>query len=585
MIFPMHFFRPGDEAELYCSYTANVYRSISQGARAAPAAEAVFPTLCGYAKTWGLVDPMEYESISPYFTEAQVAYLCSCVRFVFRTAPHLAVKIIEADAPLSGIPESGNAEVPAIPESPLCSVTIPPSEIIPGDTAQKPVDPVKSSDKAGPKINAYHVEQALLRAEKISIIGEALFVYHDGYHQHVSAECLRRLIMRNCRQAVEAVGSSRLIDEVYRFLLCDPDLFRQEEDPDSELMVFDNGVLDLRSGKLVPYSPEYKVFYRINTWWGDRSEHPRFDAFLDSITEGDLLLKQRIFETIGYSLSPDTHGKCFFAFQGCPNSGKSVLANFIQSCFNRDAYLGLDITTLGDRFAASNLVGKQLCLSMDIPASPLTSKTVATFKSITGGDPITADVKYCPHVTFHNRAKFILGTNHPLLIQGEDPAFYARAVAIPFKHSIPLEAQDHALLEHLNEERAAIIFDAMQAYHSLRARNYIFSGDFPINAMFRNASGIPQGTDELIQDFVLTHCRIESGARVFIDDLFAEFCRFYPAFSVNEARFGTKVLDACAVLGFNSVHRGSKARKAKHLNPQANLVGLSLKKESDYISE
>lgn len=87
------------------------------------------------------------------------------------------------------------------------------------------------------------------------MIGEALYVYADGYYQHITGECMRRLIMRDCRSAVEAAGTTKLIDEIYKFLLCDPDLFHQEESLDSELIAFDNGVLDLRSGRLFPLSP------------------------------------------------------------------------------------------------------------------------------------------------------------------------------------------------------------------------------------------------------------------------------------------------------------------------------------------
>lgn len=429
------------------------------------------------------------------------------------------------------------------------------------------------------KVSAYQVEQALCKVENIRVIGEALFVYDDNYYQHISAECMRRLIMRDCRHAVEAAGTSRFIEEVFRFLLCDPDLFHQDEPINSSLVAFDNGVLDLRSGTLFPASPDYSIFYRLNTWWGNHASHPCFDRFLADICAGDLLLQERIFEIIGFCLVPDTRKKCFFVFQGCSDSGKSILAKFIRGCVNPDACTALDIGTLGERFVAANLVGKQLCLSMDIPSAPLNAKTVSVFKTMTGGDPITADVKYCPHITFFNHARFILGTNHPLLIQGEDPAFFKRAVTVPFLHSVPPEKQDPDLLERLNGERASIVFDAIQAYRRLCDRNYEFSGDYPINGMFQSSASIPRSVEAMVLDFVKNHCVIAPDSVAFVEDLYKSFCDIYTASAVGENQFGSKVLAACHTLGFLNVHRGKKRRKEGYPNPQANLVGLSLKEE------
>lgn len=428
------------------------------------------------------------------------------------------------------------------------------------------------------KISSYIIEQELTQAEVIRIIGEALFVYSGGYYAHISAECLRRLIMKDCRKAVEIAGTPRLIDEVFKFLLCDPDLFHQDESGEENLVCFDNGILDTKSGKLYPHSPVYPIFYKLDTWWGDTSPHPHFDAFLNDITGGDLLLRQRILEIVGYCLCNDTHGKAFFVFQGVGNSGKSVLAKFIRSCINADATTALDITKLGDRFVAANLVGKQLCLSMDIPSTPLNPGTTATFKSVTGGDPITADVKYSPHITFFNRAKFILGTNHALLTQDDDPAFFDRAVAVPFKHGIPHDRRNPDLLDALTSERASIVYDALQAYRALRDRNYQFSGHYPVNEMFVSCNAMQApSTEAFVQKFVQNYCTVAPGEIIFVDDLFACFCEHYPSVGVNEYRFGNNILDACYALGFTEVSRGPKKRKQGNANAQANLVGLKFK--------
>ena len=267
-----------------------------------------------------------------------------------------------------------------------------------------------------------------------------------------------------------------------------------------------------------------------------------------------------------------------FLFQGETSSGKTVLANFIGSCVNQDSRTALGINRLGERFSTANLVGKQLCLSQDLPATALDANSVAMLKSLTGKDPVTADVKYCPHITFVNHAKFILCSNHPLMVQGDEPAFYDRVVAIPFRFSVPKEHRNRDLPDELDAERSAIVYDAIQAYRALRVRNYQFSGDYQVNSMFSNREFASiRSVDEMVQNFVKTQCSVEADAVVFVDDLYSCYCQHYPISGIKPTWFGSKVLEACQQLGYHNVYRGSKRRKEGQPNPQANLIGLRLK--------
>ena len=577
-ILPMTFDTPRLEAENYCALVSELYRNIVQKKGWCPSAENVFPTLCSFATANGLRDPMHIMNPHVSYADTQIGYLCACVQFAFKHAPFQVVPMIMADVPVSE--EEKNAQEHPVAQNGKKALPAVGTLQIKKNTSlvekQMPLELLDENEKK--KISPYRVTQELLQVETIQIIGEALFVYEDGFHQHVSAECLRRLIMKNCRFAVEITGSPRLIEEVYKLLLCEPNIFRKEEERDEHLIVFDNGVLDLRNGNLLPYSPEYHVFYRIKTWWGNRGKHPCFDAFVESITAGNAALKQRILEIIGYSLSPDNRGRVFFVFQGKTGSGKTVLAKFIDFCVNRDSKTALRFDKVGGRFSTANLVGKQLCLSQDLTAAALDDDTVSMIKSLTGDDPITADVKYCPHITFVNYAKFIVCTNHPLMIQSEDPAFFDRIVAVPFRFSVPNEHRNRKLLDELVAERSAIVYDAIQAYQALRARNYQFSGDYEVNSMFSSRESAPAwSVDEMVQNFVQTHCSVAADAVAFVEDLYDCYCQHYPISGIKPSWFGSKVLDACQQLGYHDVYRGSKRRKEGQPNPQANLIGLRLK--------
>lgn len=236
---------------------------------------------------------------------------------------------------------------------------------------------------------------------------------------------------------------------------------------------------------------------------------------------------------------------------------------------------------LGDRFALSSLIGKQLCLAMDIPSMPLNSKTVATFKSVTGGDPLTTDIKYRSYTTFTNRATFILGTNHPFLIQVEDPALYRRTVVIPFYNSITKKNQDTDLFSKMEDEQEAIIYDALLAYRRLCANNYKFSGNFEINQMFCSTVCSPSfSVEQAILEFVETQCTPAVEGAEFVEDFFLAFCEIYGTTIISNLQFSNSFLKACDQLGYSCVARCGKRRRQADANPQASLSGIMLKSRS-----
>ena len=356
---------------------------------------------------------------------------------------------------------------------------------------------------------------------------------------------MKRLVVLNSRDDVRVAGSPRFIDDIGRHILLEPSIFEKEVLPDQNLVAFENGLLDLRSGNLIPPSPRYEVFYQLRTIYVENQRHPCFDAFLQSVTHGDNLLAQRIFEVIGYLLVSDSSKKYFFLFQGAADSGKSILANFIRGGFNPEATVSLNFDDLTGHFAPANLVGKQFCLSMDLPSSPIKAKSASVCKGVTGGDYLSADVKYKDYITFLSHAKFLFGSNHPLLTQDYDPAFFKRAITVPFQYSVALEAQDPYLLQKLNGERSAIVFDAVQAYFALRARGYRFSGNFPVNGVFVNdlTQGKSDTSDlELVAIFLRDCCVPVGSARLHVEVLFNAFCERFPEADIDLERFSPLVL-------------------------------------------
>lgn len=569
---PILFQRPEDEKENLRLLARSMFQYVASQRTSPPSIEEVFPALSALIQQNGnpLSSPIAFLD-AQYREQSELERLDAYVSQSFDLSPHLMRPMLTRDQSMVGqwpsdlsrslsSPQAQPSPAPTIPE--VCSPDLYP-----------PVDRSLVSTGAT-KDRAYAVAQALLSKIHIKILGEAIYSYTGTHYAHMSGENLRRLIMAVCRDDVASEGNARLVDAVYKLLLCEPKICDKPESIDTHLVSFQNGVFDLRNGQVCRHSPSFNTYYELQANYTPGLAHPVFDRFIASITGNNPMLRQRILEIIGYCLVPDVKAKAFFVFQGVPDSGKSVLASFIRHCLNQEASVATDVLNLGDRFTASSLIGKQLCTSMDLPSTPLNPRAVSVFKMITGGDPLTADVKYRPPITFLNRAKYILGTNHPLLTQGDDPAFYRRIVTVPFLYPIQRQDQDHFLLEKLDAERSAIIASALQAYQVLREHNYQFSGGFQIN---EGLVRIPEQLSEaaILKEFIQRCCVIDHTATEFVHCLHEQFCSEFPLLHIPLLAFSGKLLEVCRSLNLD-VRKGQKKRMAPHENPRAVLEGICL---------
>ena len=395
---------------------------------------------------------------------------------------------------------------------------------------QFPVSKIKSHE-----LSALEVATKFSSLVPTRIHGSTITVYNGVFYQKVTELDMKRLIRKVCEKDIFQAKSPSFIKQIFDFLMLQPELIFPDV-PFSTAISFEDGVLDLRDNSFHPHSPNHFTRYLIqcNYLKSNNLQCPNFEKFLSEVTCEDEVLQKRIWETIGYLITPDMSAKKLFLFQGVPNSGKSVLSHLLRSLFNAEAVSALDIHSLSERFSAATLESKALCLSPDLPSGVLNNKSTSKLKQLTGNDIVSADVLYSSPIEYKSTTKFVLATNHPLLTQEYDEAFEDRIITIPFAYTIPQEKRDPALLTKLIYERTAIVRKALNAYYELRDRYYIFSGDYPLNAtsaLYDNDSAFDVKT--CIYSFLKTHFVEDSGGGIFISDAHKAFIGRYDYIAVN----------------------------------------------------
>lgn len=393
----------------------------------------------------------------------------------------------------------------------------------PQSNAQSETEPIQKKG-AAKRPSPYDVAQALMDQETFLIHREAVY-YFDGivYRVLMKGEMLR-LIVRHCRSAVKEVGSTKFVDEIYKFILNEPNICCREFEPSPDEVVCLDGVLNLNTMRLKPHTPATHStrLLQISYSEGARRDCPYFDQFVRNIAQGDRVLERRIWQALGYLLVEDQRAKCFILLQGVHDSGKSVFGRFVKSLFDSDSISGLELHALSGNFSKSDLMGKALWMDMDLPSGALKETVVSELKKITGGDPLSADIKYMPRATFINRAKSLFATNHALLSDVSDEAFERRMVVIPFTRTIPQAEQDFDLDFKLWQERDAVAVKAIHAFLDLRANKYQFAGDYPINSVVSHEEDLISK----VMCFVCEHC-VEANSWAPTDLFFAEFVSIY----------------------------------------------------------
>ncbi len=433
------------------------------------------------------------------------------------------------------------------------------------------------------KITPAMLKNKVLSVSRLLVKDEIVFKYDGMCYQAQSDADLQRLVVKICEAEVYENGYFDLVTGTVRFIRTEPTIQYTERIENHRVLTFQNGNLDIETGAFWPHSPGVFTTYALKCCYIPNPAEtacPEFDRFLWGISGGDAQMVARLWEMLGYCLVPDIGGKTGFVLQGRKHSGKSLLCNFLEEeIFPDEVVSSLDVDQLSKEFAPSELEGKMLCVSGDMPDESLNNKVVSNIKKLLGNDLISAPKKYQDNRQFRFGGKFILVSNHQLRIKGEDDAFEDRLVAIPFPYSIPKERWDPQFAQRLLPEKDSIVSKAIGYYWALKARHYAFSGDYKLNSgTFLLKAPAHENIDmrPLVKNFLLTNFEPASQEEaVFMADAHAMFEQLCGHMPLNQfgGLFGSM---AVKMLGAKK----SKIRREKDGTPRSCLCGLRLKAQS-----
>lgn len=204
-------------------------------------------------------------------------------------------------------------------------------------------------------------------------------VYVNGYKQ-IESEMIQHIPNLKKTQRREVLDYMELIVE-------------ERSQADARYIAFNNGVLDIVTMELLPFSSELIITNKIPWNYTPGAYNELADNTLNKLACGDTVIRALLEECIGYCFYRRNELGKAFILTGDKSNGKSTFLDCIKAILGESNISALDLKELGDRFSTSMMFGKLANIGDDIGDDFLQGSQVSIFKKVVTGNRIKAERK------------------------------------------------------------------------------------------------------------------------------------------------------------------------------------------------
>ena len=239
-----------------------------------------------------------------------------------------------------------------------------------------------------------------------------------------------------------------------------------------ELMLCKNGVLNVKTRELLPFSPDHFLVNRLPVIYDAAAKVSAIDVFFKEVLgENEMKALQ---EFLGYCLYRKITFHKALLLVGGGRNGKGVTLNLITAFLGKENCSSETLQNICyNRFSTANLYCKLANISADLPSNPI--KYTGTFKMVVGGDTVPNERKCVTAFPYSPYAKNLFSANHvPPIANSEDcDAFYARWLILEYKKQFLGEKADKHLIEKLAtpEELSGLLNWALDGLDRINLNN------------------------------------------------------------------------------------------------------------------
>lgn len=261
----------------------------------------------------------------------------------------------------------------------------------------------------------------LIREHHIVKIDGKLHVYQDGTYHHDVTSIEKAMV-----KVIPTLPDTKR-KEVLKYLnvMC-----VNAVSAPPNLIAFRNGILNIDTDELLPFSPEHVITNKIPWDYNPKAYDADADSVLNKISCNDSDIRALLEECIGYCFYRNNVSQKAFILIGEKSNGKSTFISVLNRILGDDNVSAMDLKNLGDRFSKATLFKKLANIGDDISDEFIPDASL--FKKIVSGDRIQAECKGQDPFEFNPYVKLIFSANNMPRIRDKTGAVIRRLVIIPF---------------------------------------------------------------------------------------------------------------------------------------------------------
>lgn len=224
-------------------------------------------------------------------------------------------------------------------------------------------------------------------------------------------------------------------------------------DSNPDVLNCQNGVVDLRTGKLEEHKRTHRFTYCLPVDYVEGANYSEWMNYLRGVVSEEIL--DYLQELAGYSLTGHTREEILLYLNGPTRSGKGTFAETFMALLPSPLSTMVDFNSFtakreGDvsNFDLAPLKPARMIFASESNRSQ--SLNPAKIKQLTGGDRIRACFKHKDFFEYRPQFKVWMMSNHPVHGDPEDDALWGRVRVIEFPHSF-LGKEDKTKKSRLKE--------------------------------------------------------------------------------------------------------------------------------------
>jgi putative DNA primase/helicase len=371
-----------------------------------------------------------------------------------------------------------------------------------------------------------------------SFTGTNLYVYENGVYAMNLASALESELRRALEKNTKPERIIAAIDLIRRSQKIEYTLVNPKA---KELINLKNGMLDWKTGEILPHSPDYLSTIQLNAEYDPSATCPELDQFLKDVVIADAL--PMVEEWIGYLMIPDTGQQKMFIASGPGGNGKGTFLKIVSTFLGEENTSSISLFDIAeDRFSTAGLFGKLANFRDDLDTEKI--NRTGKMKAIVSGDAVNAEYKGRDQFRFRPFARHIFATNHLPHTSDFSEGYFDRFVITDFPNRIRGTAKDI-------KDYDAVLMSRPHFFSALLNKALVGLRRLKSQGKFTYAESTQRELEEYKSDnntaytFILEHCNIGEGGRLTRSEIYQHYqgwCRDEGIRRPMPAKFMVKVI-------------------------------------------